>query len=219
MTTPQETSPPARRVARPGWLDARLVGGSLLVLLSVVLGARVVASADDSEPVWIASHDLAAGTQITAADVHRGRVHVPGGADRYVSTSGGAPIGYVLTRPVGADELLPVTAMVDAGHARPFRFVTVPVERFHLPPHLGTGERVDVYVTPRAIDGRPGTARIVYAAAVVSAVDGGGHGLGSTSTEEGVVLSVPPSSAAALVTAIHGGDVDLVRVPAESATS
>jgi hypothetical protein len=210
---PTGAAPLARRVGRPGWLDGRLVAGALLVLLSVVIGARVVASADDSQPVWVASHDLAAGAQLTAADVHRGRAHFYGAEGRYVSGRGEPPLGYVLTRAVGVDELLPVSAIVDPARAKPFRLVTVPVEPFHLPPHLTAGERVDVYVTTHAADGRPGPARVVYAGAVVAAVDSGSHGLGATSSGQGVVLSVPPASTAALVSAIHSGDVDLVRVP------
>src|SRR3954469_23985996 len=61
-------SPPARRVNRPRWFDLRLLTGVLLVLVSVIIGARVVAASDSSEPVWAAAHDLAAGTQLTATD-------------------------------------------------------------------------------------------------------------------------------------------------------
>jgi hypothetical protein len=219
VVTVQETtslaSPPAARVGRPGWLDTRLVAGVLLVLLSVVVGARLLASADDSEPVWIAAHDLAPGSQIAAGDLRRGRVHLYGDASRYVSGSAAAPIGYVLTRGVGADELLPVGAIVDPHTAHPFRLVTVPVDQFHLPPHLASGERVDVYVTPHTTSDRPGRATVVYAGAVVASIDTGSHGLGGGGTSGvGVVLSVPPRAAADLVTALHAGDVDLVRVPA-----
>jgi len=206
-------SPHSRRVQRPGWLDVRVVTGTLLVLLSVVVGARVVAAADDSEPVWVASHDLAAGTRLAASDLHRGRVHLYGDTGRYLGGSGAPPVGYVLARPVGAGEFIPAAAVVDPAKARPTRLVTVPVEPFHLPPHLAAGERVDVYVTPRTPSGVLSRARIVYAGAVVAAVDSGAHGLGATSTGEGVVLSVPPAAAPGLVTAIHAGDVDLVRVP------
>src|SRR4051812_22168473 len=135
-------SPSARRVGRPRWLDARLLTGVLLVLASIVIGARVVAAADTSEPVWLAAHDLAPGTQLVAGDLMRGKVHLYGQDGRYVSAKGTAPVGYVVTRAVGRNEMLPTAAIVAAGSAGPFRLVTVPVASMHLPPHLEAGEQV-----------------------------------------------------------------------------
>lgn len=45
------TSPAARRLASPRWLDGRLVLGVLLVLASVLVGARLLSSADRSQQV------------------------------------------------------------------------------------------------------------------------------------------------------------------------
>jgi hypothetical protein len=207
------TSPPARRTSRPRWLDLRLVSGVLLVLISVIVGARVVDRSDASEPVWVATHDLAAGTQLTAADVSRGRVHLYGGHGTYVSAKGAAPIGYVLARPLGKGELLPVTAVVPPGQVPAFRLVTVQVAPLHIPLHLGAGDRVDVYVTPRVTGGAAEPARRVYAAAVVQAVTTGSHGLTVGSADSAVVLQVPPAAVPTLLAGIHDGDVDLVLVP------
>ena len=44
--------PAPRRVRPPRWLDLRLVLGVLLVLASVLLGARIVSAADVTVPVW-----------------------------------------------------------------------------------------------------------------------------------------------------------------------
>src|SRR4051794_29363305 len=85
-------SPTAQRTGRPRWLDVRLVTGILLVLISVVVGARVVAAADTSEPVWVAAHDLAPGTQLSPDDLVRGRVHLYGQDGRYLSAKGGSPV-------------------------------------------------------------------------------------------------------------------------------
>src|SRR5438270_1040612 len=101
-------SPPAQRVSRPRWLDLRLITGVLLVLVSVVIGARVVAASQSSEPVWLTARDLAAGTELTAADLVRGHVHLYGKHGHYVSAKTAAPVGYVLMRPVGGGGLLPV---------------------------------------------------------------------------------------------------------------
>src|SRR6478735_2422730 len=61
--------PTPRRVRPPRWLDLRLVLGVLLVLGSVLLGARVVTAADATVPVWTAAGNLAAGTRLTAGDL------------------------------------------------------------------------------------------------------------------------------------------------------
>jgi hypothetical protein len=164
--------------------------------------------------VWIAARDLAAGTQLTADDLTRGRVHLYGKRGTYVSARGAPPAGYVLSRAVGRGELLPVAAVVPAGQVPAYRLVTVQVAPLHVPLHLGAGDRVDVYVTPRTTGGQPQPSSIVYAGAVVQAVSSGGHGLTAGSTDTAVVLQVPPRAVSAVLAGIHGGDVDLVLVPA-----
>ncbi len=48
-------TPVASRLRAPSWRDSRLLVGVLLVVLSVVLGAVVVARADDRVPVYAAA--------------------------------------------------------------------------------------------------------------------------------------------------------------------
>ena len=50
--------PTALRLRNPSWRDPRLWVGVALVLVSVVAGARLLASADDTVGVWSASSDL-----------------------------------------------------------------------------------------------------------------------------------------------------------------
>ena len=66
-TTP--ASPPAARTGRAWWRDGRVVGGILIVVVSVVLGARLMASGDDTVAVWQVNRDVAAGTVLSADDV------------------------------------------------------------------------------------------------------------------------------------------------------
>ena len=70
-TAPPEVlpGPTPRRVRPPRWLDLRLVLGVLLVLGSVLLGARIVSAADATVPVWTAVRDLAPGTELRADDL------------------------------------------------------------------------------------------------------------------------------------------------------
>jgi Flp pilus assembly protein CpaB len=185
----------------------------LLILISVVIGARLVAASDHSEPVWVATHDLAAGTEVTSADLTKSKVHLDGDGGRYVTAKVPVPAGYVLTRPVGRGELLPVAALARPGDVSAYRLVTVQVAPLHLPPHLATGDRVDLWVTPRAVGNQSAPARLVYDGAVVQAVNAESHGLTAATADTAVVLHVPPRAVSALIAAIHGGDVDLVLVP------
>ena len=102
--------PAPRRVRPPRWLDLRLLLGVLLVLGSVLLGARVVGAADATVPVWAASGDLAAGTELDADDLVAVDVRLDDTADAYLSTST-RPEGRTLARAVRAGELVPGSAL------------------------------------------------------------------------------------------------------------
>ena len=208
-------SPRASRLRAPSWLDRRLVLGLLLVLTSVVVGARVLSGADTSVPVYAATRDLAAGTALVDGDLRVARVRLFGSGDRYVSADGPKPAGYVLLRPVGADELLPRLAVTGEAAATPVRLVTLPVRRHHLPPGLGHGDLVDVYLSP-GTKAAPATPALVLARVTVDSVSDRGGSRLAAGDETGVVLRVPLSSVAAVVAAGQSGAIDLVRVPPET---
>ncbi len=208
-------SPRATRLATPGWLDRRLVLGVLLVLVSVVVGARVLAAADTATPVWVAARDLAPGSTLAAGDVRPARVRLDGSGTRYVLAVGPPPVGYVLARGVGGGELLPRAALSRPGQAqRAAREVSVPVPAGHLPEDLLAGQLVDVYVTPGSAAATApaagGTRRVLAAVPVALRPRTTGLAAGGST---GVVLSVADGDAAGLVGALQEGRVDLVRVP------
>lgn len=230
-------SPAASRLATPSWLDTRLVLGVLLVLVSVVVGARVLASADDSQGVWVTTRDLAVGSTLADGDLARGQVRLFDNGGRYLTASAQKPVGYVLTREVGADELLPVASVALPERAgRAVRDVSVPVDAGHLPADLQGGELVDVYVTgpPDSGDGpgsvtapaplpgsaapatgaAPGTATLLLAAVPVR-LRSGGAGAGAAG-EQSVVLTIDDARAGELVAGLRTGQVDLVRVRRDS---
>ena len=200
-------SPPAARLTRPRWRDARLVGGLLLVLVSVVLGARVLAAADDTVAVWSVTTDLGVGTTVQTDDLDAVQVRLGEVSASYLGATRPSPVGWVVTRPLTAGELLPLDAIAPAGSGPQLRSVTVPVERFHAPGDLGRGQRVDVYVTPE--DGA--TRQVLTSALVADVVEEGGR-LGPSGASVGVVLAVPPDQVAAVVQAAQDGAIDLVRV-------
>lgn len=209
-------SPVARRLALPRWLDARLVLGVVLVLFSVVAGARVFASADHFSSVYVARHDLVPGERLTADDLSIGRVRLSGMGHLYIA-AGALPTGYVVARYVAAHELVPVAALSAGALPASTRLVTVPVAAGHLPPGLGRGSLVDVYLTPKtgAATGAPPPV-LVLAGAAVESRDGGSRAFGGESILS-VVLSVPADRVPDVVHAIESGSIDLVAVPAAAA--
>lgn len=208
-------SPTAHRLATPGWLDTRLVLGVLLVLTSVVIGARVLSAADRSQLVWAATRDLAPGTQLALGDLTRMRVRLFAGSDNYVRGNGPPPTGYSLRRSVGAGELLPFHALSKPGSDQAFRFLTVPVRRGHLPPDLAGGSQVDVYVSPESKAGgaaRSGPPRLVVRSVTVLLRRSAGSLTGGAD-DEPVVLRLRPSEVPLLLAAMSEGRIDLVGVP------
>ena len=214
MTSPLN-SPPARRLAAPGWLDARLVLGVLLVLVSVVVGARVLSSADRSETMWVLTRPLAAGTPLSAGDLEAGRVRLFGNAASYVPAIGAKPVGYVLRRALGAHELLPRDAVGSPGEVD-VRQVSVPVVRGHAPPDLLAGQLVDVYVTPGTAASKTATGppRLVLAALTV--LQRSQETRLGASDQNGIVLQALPDQVGPLLAALAEGRIDLVRVPRSS---
>lgn len=213
-----DRSPRASRLPTPRWLDARLVIGVLLVLVAVVVGARVFASAGRYTNVYVARHALVPGEHLSAGDLSVGQVRFSGEGGSYVSVAGAAPTGYLVTRYVAAGEFVPLTALSSASSApAASRYVTVPVMPGHLPANLEHGDLVDVYVTPKVAAGDrvPPPAGVLFAVAVDSD-DGGSQSLSAGSTVA-VVLDVPAAKVATMIHAVESGTIDLARVPAASA--
>ncbi len=212
----QVPSPTASRLARPGWLDLRLVAGVLLVLVSVVIGARVLASADRTSPVWVLARDMAVGSTLSADDLTRQAVRLEDTDQRYVTAPADAkpPVGYVLLRGLGSGELLPRAALRLPETGEGLRDVTVPVEVGHLPPDLRAGQLVDVYLTTGKDTDAEARATTLLLRSI--AVRDRSSGASRTQGGDAVVLSVGPVDAATLVAALRAGTLDLVRVPEDA---
>lgn len=138
--------PPATRVARPGWRDPRLWIGVLLVAGSVVAGARLLAAADDTVTVWALADDRGSGSPVVAADLEVQRVRFGDDAlVRYFPADEAVPDGLVLTRAVGAGELLARSAVADADRDEVLQ-VPLAVDPQQVSPDVTTGSVVDVWV-------------------------------------------------------------------------
>ncbi|SET59659.1 Chaperone for flagella basal body P-ring formation [Geodermatophilus poikilotrophus] len=194
-----------RRVRPPRWLDLRLVLGVLLVLGSVLLGARVVAAADATVPVWSAAGDLAAGAVLTSGDLVAVDVRLDDVAGAYLATST-HPEGRTLARAVRNGELLPRTALEEPAELVQ---LALPVQAGYVPPGLDRGQVVDVYAVADPAAGATatgdGSVALVVAAAPVQAVSGRTEGVLSTATTTvQVVVSVPVDQAPVVLEAIGG---------------
>src|SRR5262249_33198924 len=156
-------------------------------------------------------HPLVPGEHLVAADLTTGRARFAGAADRYVAGSS-VPSGYVVTRYVGAGELVPAGALSAAPSTEAAtRLVTLSVPVGHAPLDLARGETVDVYVTPKRADSGSAAPALVLPSAPVDSASGG-DALGA-SDQQSVVVVVPVAQVAAVIAATEGGAVDLVLVP------
>ena len=188
MSAPSEpVSPRPRRIATPSWFDLRLVLGIVLVLASVLIGAKVVSSATKTYPRVAARHDLAAGTILTDDDVTLASVQLPNhGAGVYLSQLADA-VGKQLSRPVSAGELVPAGAL---GSVLSQTTVTVPLAAAAAP-ELHKGQRIELWVSTSACP-----SLVLLPDVAVQAVHSNADGtFGSGSGGQDVVISVPPELA------------------------
>lgn len=205
-------SPTAARLARPRWLSARMVVGVLIVLISIVVGVRVISAADQTVPVLVAAEDLAPGQPLTADLVEYRQVRLEHGLDSYLTGEVGS--GYVVVRPVGRGELLPRAAIGPAAEAADTRYLTLPLNGSELPHGVGAGDVVDVWLTPLE-DGKPAT--LLLRAVSVTAASAGGGGFTDASRQAQVTLAVAGENlqevTAELVAAARAGRVYLAALP------
>ncbi len=119
----------------------------LIVAVSVVAGSRLLAAADDSVPVWAVSADMATGDEVTGADLEARRVRFVDPADLglYFPADETLPADLRLRQQVGAGELLPRSATSSAAEAGVLQ-LPVSVDPAGLPPGVGAGSVVDVYL-------------------------------------------------------------------------
>ncbi|MBS44262.1 MAG: hypothetical protein CMH83_14085 [Nocardioides sp.] len=146
-------APPATRARTAGWRDPRLWIGVALVAASVVVGARLLASADDTVAVWSVADDVAVGETVGPDDLEARRVRFADEADlaRYVGVDDALPADAVATRALGAGELLPAGALGEAGDDGTV-VVSVPVDPMRVPGSVGAGSLVRVWVWDAAAD-------------------------------------------------------------------
>lgn len=190
LTSAPPSPPATRHVPRP-WKDPRLVVGVALVALSVLVGARLLATADDTVAVWAARTALRVGQPVGPADLVRREIRFgsQAEADRYVSAASAIAPGTVLRREVGAGELLP-RAAVTGKQGAAVTEVPLSVATEAVPATVRVGSVVDVWVSPD-----PGTdstdartrATLVFDDVTVVSAPRAGTTLGPSATRQVIV--------------------------------
>lgn len=211
MTLPAAPSP--RRLSRPRWINVRVVGGILLVIAAIVVGARVMAAGSQTSPVWAAERTLAAGTVIGAGDLAAVEVNLGANADAYLSPDSGSPVGMTLVAPMAAGELLAASAVGPRGNGR---VIAVAVSPEHLPPGVGHGSTIDLYLTTDANPGSGDAAtteligRDLTVQSLAAPASGGLSG--ATSNQYQLSVLLPADVADRLVRVLPTGEAIVVLV-------
>lgn len=209
-------SPPAQRLRVQRWRDPRLWLGVLLVVVSVLAGAALFTSADDTVPVWAADSDVSAGMPLTSDEVHSVRVHFGDGtsAAAYLPADEPIPGGIVAGRDIAAGELI-VAAAVDDASASPDRLPLL-VTPAGLPAGLVVGDRVDVWAVPAqdsAGTGSAGSAKARQVLDDVTVSSLGAEASGGLGSSREVLVALPAQTdVAAVLDGLSGADVVLVLV-------
>ena len=209
-------SPTAVRARRPSWRDPRLAVGLLLVCVSVLVGARVLATSDDTVAVLAARGSLVAGQRLGSDDLTEVRLRFASeeDADRYLAAADEIPSGAFLLRPVGPGELVPRSAVSTDSPG----LVELPlaVDPGRVPASVRVGSMVDVWVTAGGEDGTDGadgqgarTEQLLSEVPVLSVSRAGGLGSGGLRQ---VVVGIAGGDKSAVAEAVARLDGSLVVV-------
>jgi hypothetical protein len=210
------TQPATATLATPRRaLRTRVSSGHVVMLgagaLGVLLTLSAVRSADHTQPVLEAAHDLAPGTVVTADDVRVAQIHVDGAALRtlFAGSDLAAVRGEVVTVATPSGALLARGSVRNADANAAGRVMSFPLPRARaVDGKLQSGDHVDVV----AVEHDAARAGYVMTDAAVVAVDNGASGpLGANSDDVTVSLIVDADAATRLAVALDAGTVMLVR--------
>lgn len=202
----------AQRLRRPSWRDPRLGVGILLVAASIALGSWAVARADRTTDVLVAVEALTPGDRLADAELRAQAVRPDGLGDTYLSADADLPGDAVVTRVVGAGELVPAGAVGRAADVD-VRPVVVPMSGTP-PSGVVEGAVVDLWLTTPSAPGEPEgpQAPEVLAESLVVAdlleTDTLFAGAGGSAVQ----VLVPQSALSAVLGAL-AGDGEIVVVP------
>ncbi|WP_028050225.1 hypothetical protein [Cellulomonas sp. URHD0024] len=207
-------APVAARLRRPGWRDPRLLAGIAMVAASVLLGSWVVRTAQATVPVYVSRAALVPGDRLEASrlavvDVRLGTVNL-----RHYLRADEPLTDGVVVRVVGRGELVPASAIGDAGELD-LRPVSVTLERTPSQ-DVTAGAQVDLWLTPTPPTGedvapaRPQQLATNLVVAEVTTQDGAFSVGGGTQVQ----VLVPSAQLPVILGALAAdGTIDVVPVP------
>ncbi len=189
--------------------DRRTLLGAGLAVAAALLVIVTTRGAQTS-PVLVAASDIAPGVPIGADSLDVRQVAAPEGL---VETSDPAAFaGWALAAPLAAGEPIPASLLRPEARLRHPDVVALALDEDHAV--LGVlipGDRVDVYVTASEPGGAGTSTSIVARNVFVVDVIAGPDGFGADRSAR-LLLAADGKLAAALIAAVHSGDVDLVRI-------
>jgi Flp pilus assembly protein CpaB len=186
------------------------VVGVALVLISVLLGARLLSGQQQTTAVLVAAHALSEGHVIEAGDLRVESLRLSGVSGRYWPGGDAAALsGHLLLGSVGDGDLLPRSAVAGATPPVPYRVVSLPIDPARRP-DLHTGDRVDVFATYKATADSAGQTVAVLRDAEYLGADAG-----ESATDVAIRLRVSVADVATVVRASQVADLDIaLQVPA-----
>lgn len=208
--------PQARRLERPTWINSRTILGLLLFVGSFAGGQRLLAQESPGFRMWVAREDLAAGTQISPADLQLVTMDLPASVAASYAGEATALDSAVLSQPVLAGQMIPTAWAAETFLAG--RLMSIPVESDHaVGGALRPGDLVDVFATFKQAQGQ---AKTILLAASVELVDtiSGSDLLGDSGGLSGITVAVSEKEAPRIAFALRTGELDVVKVLGDQAT-
>ncbi|MEX5267166.1 MULTISPECIES: SAF domain-containing protein [Kocuria] len=198
----------AARFRKPSWRDPRLLVGLLLVLLSVLGVTLLVATANRTQPYYVAANDLSVGQRITREDLGTVDAHLQDSSAQYVP-DGQLRENAVVTQRVARGQLVPAAAVgtADELDRTPVGVaLTTP-----MPAQAEAGSHVDVWVAEPKPTGRGyGAPEKLVTGAEIARVDTKDTALGGNASATVYVL-VTQAQVGPLVDAL-GNDAKVTLV-------
>lgn len=191
------------------WIDPRFAIGLGLIVISVAGMAFVIRAADSSVSVLAARSALTPGEKIDSRDFITVQVAMAKATSTYLAPSEVPAGGFVVTRTVGAGELVPASAV---GSVEGVDSTSLVISvKGQLAGAIVAGATADVWSAPKSDEGFGAPIVIVPAATIVRLVKSSGMVVNEASGS--VEVLVPKVTVARLLQAIANQDA-LSLVPA-----
>lgn len=203
---------PAMRQLRLPTIDARVVGGVVLVAVSVIGGLGLSADPEPTTPVYVAATDLDAGHVLTSKDLKVAELRAPVSTLNGLArpSRGGRPVGRSLQTRLRANATVGLDGLGPTAPAG--REITIPVTPDHaLGGAVRTGDRVDVLATFDKGTDAARTLAVARAATVHGVVQSDGLFGQHAGAITALTLDVEPDAAIVVAFATRNAELDIVR--------